>query len=81
MLCGLDLALFPSYYEPWGYTPLEALAFRVPTLTTTLAGFGMWVRSHYKGDHPGITILDRDDNNYSEVVDGVVESLDRKSVV
>ena len=75
LLCGLDLALFPSYYEPWGYTPLEALAFRVPTLTTTLAGFGMWVRSHYKGDHPGITVLDRDDENYSEVVDGVVDRV------
>ncbi len=75
LLCGLDLALFPSYYEPWGYTPLEALAFRVPTLTTTLAGFGMWVRSHYKGEHPGITVLDRDDENYSEVVDGVVDRV------
>ncbi len=75
LLCGLDLALFPSYYEPWGYTPLEALAFRVPTLTTTLAGFGMWVRSHYEGAHPGITVLDRDDSNYSEVVEGVVNRV------
>ena len=75
LLCGLDLALFPSYYEPWGYTPLEALAFRVPTLTTSLAGFGMWVRSHYKGAHPGITVLDRDDNNYAQVVDGVTARI------
>ena len=75
LLCGLDMALFPSYYEPWGYTPLEALAFRVPTLTTTLAGFGMWVRSHYKGQHPGITVLDRDDNNYDQVVEGVVTRI------
>ena len=85
LLCGMDLALFPSYYEPWGYTPLEALAFRVPTLTTSLAGFGMWVRSHYKGDHPGITVLERTDSNYADVVDGVIErireiaSLDRKA--
>jgi len=71
LLCGMDLALFPSYYEPWGYTPLEALAFRVPTLTTSLAGFGLWVRDHYKGAHPGITVLDRNDSNYHEVVDGV----------
>ena len=71
LLCGLDLALFPSYYEPWGYTPLEALAFRVPTLTTSLAGFGLWVRDHYEGAHPGITVLDRNDSNYEEVVDGV----------
>ena len=75
LLCGLDLALFPSYYEPWGYTPLEALAFRVPTLTTSLAGFGLWVRDHYGKDHPGITVLDRNDSNYAQVVDGVVERV------
>ena len=72
LLCGLDLALFPSYYEPWGYTPLEALAFRIPTLTTSLAGFGVWVKDHYRKVHPGITVLDRTDSNYADVVDGVV---------
>ena len=75
ILCGLDLALFPSYYEPWGYTPLEALAFRIPTLTTTLAGFGMWVRGHYGKEHPGITVLDRNDSDYFDVVDGVVARI------
>lgn len=75
LLAGMDLTLFPSYYEPWGYTPLESLAFRVPTLTTSLAGFGMWVRSHYKGEHPGITVLDRTDSNYFEVVDGVAQRV------
>ena len=71
LLCGMDLALFPSYYEPWGYTPLEALSFRIPTLTTDLAGFGRWVDDYCKGEHPGITVLHRDDANYFEVVDGV----------
>ena len=75
ILCGLDLALFPSYYEPWGYTPLEALAFRIPTLTTDLAGFGLWVEDHYKKNHPGITVLHRTETNYEEVVDGVVERI------
>ena len=85
LLCGMDLALFPSYYEPWGYTPLEALAFRVPTLTTTLAGFGLWVQSHYKKKHPGITVLERNDSNYQEVVEGTaarireMASLDKKT--
>ncbi len=37
LLVGMDLTLFPSYYEPWGYTPLESIAFSVPTVTTTLA--------------------------------------------
>ena len=75
LLIGLDLTVFPSYYEPWGYTPLESLAFGIPTLTTTLAGFGMWVRNRYKEAHPGITIVDRDDDNYASVVDAVVERL------
>jgi phosphorylase/glycogen(starch) synthase len=75
LLAGLDLTLFPSYYEPWGYTPLESLAFRVPTLTTSLAGFGLWVRDYYKKKHPGITVIDRNDSNYFEVVDAVVERV------
>ena len=75
LLIGLDLTLFPSYYEPWGYTPLESLAFGVPTLTTSLAGFGEWVRDRYDGPHPGITVVDRDDDNYGEVVDAVVSRI------
>ena len=75
LLVGLDLTLFPSYYEPWGYTPLESLAFKVPTLTTSLAGFGLWVRTYFTKKHPGITVLDRNDSNYFEVVDGVAERV------
>jgi len=75
LLIGLNLAVFPSYYEPWGYTPLEACAFRIPTLTTTLAGFGMWINTHYKKKHPGIIVLERNDSNYFEIVDGVVERI------
>ena len=75
LLVGLDLTIFPSYYEPWGYTPLESLAFCVPTLTTSLAGFGLWVRTYFSKKHPGITVLDRDDSNYFEVVDGVVARI------
>lgn len=82
LLVGLDLALFPSYYEPWGYTPLEALAFRVPTLTTTLAGFGLWVLAHYKNSvHPGIAIIERNENNYREVVEGVVKRIKEISTI
>jgi len=43
LLPGFDLSVFPSYYEPWGYTPLESVASRVPTITTMQAGFGKWV--------------------------------------
>ena len=75
LLAGLDLTVFPSYYEPWGYTPLESLAFKVPTLTTTLAGFGVWVNEHYKKEHPGISIIERNDSNYDDVVDGVIARM------
>ncbi|MGE0088371.1 MAG: alpha-glucan family phosphorylase [Bacteroidales bacterium] len=75
MLIGLDLTVFPSYYEPWGYTPLESLAFEVPTITTTLAGFGLWVNNYYKKDHPGIEVINRTDTNDSLVVDSMIKYI------
>ncbi|PKP39533.1 MAG: alpha-glucan family phosphorylase [Bacteroidetes bacterium HGW-Bacteroidetes-15] len=75
LLIGMDLSVFPSYYEPWGYTPLESLAFHVPTITTTLAGFGLWVNTHFKNDHPGIKVIERTDDNDSFVVDEVSSTI------
>ena len=66
VLAGMDLTVFASYYEPWGYTPLESVAFGVPTVTTTLAGFGMWVAK--QSNHNGVDIVRRDDYNEREVV-------------
>lgn len=73
LLVGMDLTVFPSYYEPWGYTPLESLAFKVPTLTTTLAGFGLWVKEHYNMNHPGIEITHREDGDTSGVAVAISE--------
>ncbi len=75
LLVGMDLTVFPSYYEPWGYTPLESLAFKVPTITTTLAGFGLWVESYYKKAHPGIEVIERDDRNNEEVVEKIADKI------
>ncbi len=74
-LIGFDLSVFPSYYEPWGYTPLESVAFHVPTITTTLAGFGLWVRNHYENHQESVVIIDRDDTNDSFVVSGIANSI------
>jgi glycogen phosphorylase/synthase len=71
LLAGMDLSIFPSYYEPWGYTPLESLAFKVPTVTTSLAGFGMWVETHYKKPNKAAGVIFRDDSNYDKVVNEV----------
>ena len=75
LLCGLDLTLFPSYYEPWGYTPLESLAFGVPTVTTTLAGFGLWVKDHARTYGKEIGIIERTDSNYQDVVKGCAAKI------
>ena len=77
LLPGLDAAVFPSYYEPWGYTPLESVAFGVPTITTDLAGFGQWVLDNYGAvpEKSGVRVLHRTDGNYGDTVQAVVSSL------
>lgn len=67
-LSALDLTVFPSYYEPWGYTPLESIAFSVPTITTDKAGFGQWVESNFKNSIKdcGVKVINREDTNYLE---------------
>ena len=75
LLAGVDLSIFASYYEPWGYTPLESVAFGVPTVTTTLAGFGLWIAKH--SSHDGIDIVRRDDYNEREVVLQITDVVKR----
>lgn len=76
-LIGMDATVFPSYYEPWGYTPLESLAFGVPTVTTTLAGFGQWVLDTFTAtfDICGVNVIERTDSNYAAVADSIARSL------
>ena len=74
LITGSDLCIYPSYYEPWGYTPLEAVAFGVPCVTTTLAGFGLWAESvTVKGGDikKGVRVVSRGDNNYEEVAEEI----------
>lgn len=77
MLAGLDLTAFPSYYEPWGYTPLESVAFGVPTVTTSLSGFGQWVLSSGKNgfDKSGVVVIPRNDSNYDDVVKALADAM------
>ena len=70
LLPALDLTVFPSYYEPWGYTPLESIAFGVPTVSSDKAGFGQWVLSNFgSGSSSGVDVIARTDSNYHEDVD------------
>ena len=78
VVLGNDLCIYPSYYEPWGYTPLEAVAFKVPCITTDLAGFGLWANSE-KGGYceisDGVKVIHRTDYNYSEVADAIKDTV------
>lgn len=79
---GNDLCVYPSYYEPWGYTPLEAIAFHVPCITTDLAGFGLWANSEkgsYSRIEDGVEVIHRTDYNYSEVADRIKDTVCRFS--
>ncbi len=78
LLPGDDLAVYPSYYEPWGYTPLESVAFHVPTITTDLAGFGLWANS-LKGEYSqledGVKVIHRTDSNWDEAANEIKNSI------
>jgi len=76
VLAATDLGVYPSYYEPWGYTPQEALAVGVPTITTDLAGFGRWAQSAGLGPKQGVTVLKRERVPYKEVVASTAEAIE-----
>lgn len=71
LLPGFDLSIFPSYYEPWGYTPLESIAFHVPSVTSDVAGFGQYMQTFNKG----IYVVHREDKNNTEVVREIVQII------
>jgi glycogen synthase len=78
VVLGNDLCIYPSYYEPWGYTPLEAVAFKVPCITTDLAGFGLWANSVFGHEGQladGVKVIHRTDYNYSEVADNIKDTV------
>lgn len=77
LLIGMDATVYPSYYEPWGYTPLESVAFGIPTITTDLAGFGLWAKTIVSGKDitEGVAVIHRTDDNYFQVVEDVFLTL------
>lgn len=86
ILPALDITVFASYYEPWGYTPLESIAFGVPTITTDKSGFGQWVESEVAGvriDSPleslvktGTVVAPRDDRSYWDTAKTIAHTLE-----
>ncbi len=79
LLPGLDATIFPSYYEPWGYTPLESVAFGIPTVTTSLSGFGQWVMSNFDNSFAacGVNVVLRGDYDYDYVKENIAVDIKR----
>ena len=77
LLPGADLGVFPSSYEPWGYTPLEAVAFGVPAITTDRAGFGRWAQHHGAFQESGVDVLKREGVSYEQVVQSLTDALSK----
>ncbi|RLE46818.1 hypothetical protein DRJ22_00955 [Candidatus Woesearchaeota archaeon] len=78
-MIGSDLGVFPSYYEPWGYTPLEAAALSVSSLTTDLSGFGRFIieKEQRNLDYPGVFVLPRFQKTKQEIVDSLADMMCR----
>lgn len=75
LLIGFDISVFPSYYEPWGYTPLESIAFYIPTVTTTLAGFGKWVNENFIQKNNSVDVIKRNENNDDFVIKNITNRI------
>ncbi len=75
LLIGFDGTVFPSYYEPWGYSAQESLSFHIPTITTSVSGFGQWIKTLFPTVKDCTAVINRDDDNDREVVDEIVKQI------
>jgi glycogen(starch) synthase len=73
---GCHLGLFPSAYEPWGYTPLECMALGTPTVSSDLAGFGRYVQEILPyHDRGGVSVLARRGRSFDQAAADLAERL------
>lgn len=73
---GCHLGVFPSYYEPWGYTPLESMASGVPAVTSDLSGFGDYVLDNIEDPHDhGCYVVNRRDRGFHEAADQLANMM------
>lgn len=73
---GCHIGVFPSYYEPWGYTPLECIASGIPAITSDLAGFGDFVLKNVENyQEKGIFVINRRNKSYNESADELAQTL------
>lgn len=75
---GCHLGIFPSYYEPWGYTPLESLASGIPSVTSDLSGFGDYIVNNFPDhDKAGLYVVERRQNDFNQAASQLADILFR----
>ncbi len=73
---GCHMGVFPSYYEPWGYTPMEAVALGIPAVTTDLSGFGAYVQRHVPDNREhGLLVLQRGRQSFDQCCNELTDHL------
>lgn len=73
---GCHLGVFPSYYEPWGYTPAECTVMGVPSITTNLSGFGGYMEDLIENASDyGIYIVDRRMKSVDESINQLTDYM------
>lgn len=73
---GCHLGVFPSYYEPWGYTPLECIASGIPSVTSDLSGFGDYINKYMpEHDENGIYVVERRYKSFNEAAEQLADIL------
>ncbi|KAI5475234.1 glycogen(starch) synthase, glycosyltransferase family 3 protein [Pseudohyphozyma bogoriensis] len=73
---GCHLGVFPSYYEPWGYTPAECTVMGLPSITTNLSGFGCFMDELIENSEDyGIYIVDRRAKSVEDSVNQLTDQM------
>jgi len=72
---GFDMTISPSYYDPWGYTPTESLSYGIPTVTTDLTGFGLWVKNNLENISKSLLIAERTDSSFRDTVNFISDFI------
>lgn len=73
---GCHMGIFPSYYEPWGYTPLECSASGIPSITSNLSGFGSYVEENITDyENKGIYVINRKDRSMYDAAEDLANQL------
>jgi glycogen phosphorylase/synthase len=75
LLSGFDITLFPSLYESWGYASQESVGLGIPTVTSSLSGFGVWVKEHLHNTQNVVKVIDRVNEDVETTINDLTQIM------